>query len=99
MNSRRKVLPGMYIEPYTVVTEKGTVEFDMSGTKGPVILSIHGGIGGAHQARFLKNRLDSNAHPPLSPSKPGEMRTASGKWEAVCPLARPVDPASDTLPD
>lgn len=81
MNSRRKVLPGMYIEPCTVVTEKGTVEFDMSGTKGPVILSVHGGIGGADQARLITNWLDSSAYRLLCPSRPGYLGTPleSGK--------------------
>lgn len=81
MNSRRKVLPGMYIEPRTAVTEKGTVEFDMSGTKGPVILSIHGGIGGADQARLITNWLDSSAYRLLCPSRPGYLGTplSSGK--------------------
>lgn len=81
MNSRKEVLPGMYVEPCTVLTEKGTIEFDMSGTKGPVILSIHGGFGGADQARLMTNWLDSSAYQILSPSRPGYLGTPleSGK--------------------
>ena len=81
MSSRKEVLPGMYIEPCTVVTSKGAVEFDMSGTTGPVILSIHGGIGGADQARLMTNWLDSSAYRLLSPSRPGYLGTPleSGK--------------------
>lgn len=75
MNSRKEVLPGMYIAPCTVLTEKGTVEFDMSGTKGPVILSVHGGLGGADQARLMANWLDTSAYRILSPSRPGYLGT------------------------
>ena len=81
MNSRRKVLPGVYIEPRTVLTEKGTVEFDISGRSGPVILSVHGGIGGVDQARLITNWLDSSAYRLLCPSRPGYLGTplSSGK--------------------
>src|SRR5579859_7356069 len=81
MNSRRKVLPDMYIEPRIVVTEKGTVEFDMSGRAGPVILSVHGGIGGVDQARLITNWLDSSTYQLLCPSRPGYLGTplSSGK--------------------
>ena len=81
MNSRKEVLPGLYIEPCTVLTEKGMIEFDLSGTKGPMILSIHGGIGGADQARLMTNWLDSSAYQILSPSRPGYLGTplSSGK--------------------
>jgi len=81
MNSRKAVLPGMYIEPCIALTEKGTVEFDMSGTNGPVILSVHGGIGGADQARLMTNWLDTGVYRILSPSRPGYLGTplVSGK--------------------
>jgi pimeloyl-ACP methyl ester carboxylesterase len=81
MNSRKEVPPSMYIEPCTALTEKGAIEFDLSGTKGPVILSVHGGIGGADQARLMANWLDSSAYRILSPSRPGYLGTPleSGK--------------------
>src|SRR5215470_10248276 len=81
MSSRKEVLPGMYIEPCATLTAKGTVEFAMSGRSGPVILSVHGGIGGADQARLMANWLDTDAYRILSPSRPGYLGTPleSGK--------------------
>jgi pimeloyl-ACP methyl ester carboxylesterase len=78
---RKEILPGLSIEPSTVFTEKGTIEFDTSGTNGLVILSIHGGIGGADQARLMANWLDSRTYRILSPSRPGYLGTplSSGK--------------------
>ncbi len=81
MNVREEVMPCVYIEPRIALTEKGAVEFDMSGARGPVILSIHGGLGGADQARLVANWLDNSTYRILSPSRPGYLRTPleSGK--------------------
>jgi len=56
-------------------------EMHMSGTRGPVILSIHGGLGGADQARLIANWLNTSTYRILSPSRPGYLGTSldSGK--------------------
>lgn len=89
MSDRKKVLSGIYIEPCTILTKKGPVEFDLSGMQGPVILSVHGGIGGVDQARLITNWLDNNAYRLLCPSRPGYLGTPleSGKtFEAQADL-------------
>ncbi|QBD74691.1 alpha/beta hydrolase [Ktedonosporobacter rubrisoli] len=89
MINKRKILSEIYIEPRTVVTEKGPIEFDLSGTQGPVILSVHGGIGGLDQARLITNWLDNNSYRLLCPSRPGYLGTPlkSGKtFEAQADL-------------
>jgi len=81
MNVREQVMPGVYIEPCIASTAKGAVEFDMSSTRGPVILSIYGGLGGADQARLIANWLNNSTYRILSPSRPGYLGTPleSGK--------------------
>jgi pimeloyl-ACP methyl ester carboxylesterase len=81
MNVRKEVMPGVCIEPRIASTEKGAVEFDITGTRGPVILSIHGGLGGADQARLIANWLNTSTYRILSPSRPGYLGTPleSGK--------------------
>lgn len=89
VSNRKKVFPGIYIEPCTILTAKGLVEFDLSGTQGPVILSVHGGIGGVDQARLITNWLDNSAYRLLCPSRPGYLGTPleSGKtFEAQADL-------------
>ncbi|GCE07469.1 alpha/beta hydrolase [Dictyobacter aurantiacus] len=75
MSIRKEILPGMYIEPRVVSTKQGPVEFDLIGAQGPVILSIHGGLGGVDQARLMTNWLDRDMGRILCPSRPGYLRT------------------------
>lgn len=81
--NKREILPGLSITPRTTLTPKGLVEFefDMSETKGPVILSVHGGLGGADQARLILNWLPPAEYTLLCPSRPGYLGTPleSGK--------------------
>ena len=65
----------MSIEPRSVLTQKGLVEFDLSEKKGPVILSIHGGLGGSDQARLIVNWLPPTDYTLLCPSRPGYLGT------------------------
>lgn len=75
------LLPGVQLNLQTVTTAHGPVEYDMYGTKGPVVLSIHAGLGGADQGRLLASWLQGDGFRILSPSRPGYLNTplASGK--------------------
>lgn len=77
MNSqnKREILPGLTISPRTLLTEKGLVEFDMGENNGPVILSVHAGLGGLDQARLVVNWISPNEYTLLCPSRPGYLRT------------------------
>ena len=54
------------------VTERGTVEYATRG-QGPVILIMHGGMGGYDQALAIGNFLEG--FQVLAPSRPGHLRT------------------------
>ena len=45
--TKRQVIPGVYVELRIADTPKGKVEFDLTEGDGPVVLSVHGGLGGA----------------------------------------------------
>jgi pimeloyl-ACP methyl ester carboxylesterase len=81
MNANTEVLSGVYVKPRIIQTEKGKIEFDITETEGPVVLSVHGGIGGADQARVMVSWLDDKKYRLLSPSRPGYLGTPleSGK--------------------
>ncbi|GEM_PF-1892810 len=49
----KEVLPGIVIKPQIAETALGPVEYDLTEGDGPVVLSVHGGIGGCDQARVL----------------------------------------------
>ena len=50
--TKRQVIPGVYVEPRIAETARGKVEFDLTEGDGPVVLSVHGGLGGADQGRL-----------------------------------------------
>lgn len=72
---RRQLLPGVRIDLRTVTTRLGPVEYDLYGTHGPVLLSVHAGLGGADQGRLFASWLQQDAFRILSPSRPGYLGT------------------------
>ena len=81
MNTNIELLPNVYFRPRTIETERGKIEFDLNETEGPCVLSVHGGIGGADQARVMVSWLDDKKYRLLCPSRPGYLNTPleSGK--------------------
>jgi pimeloyl-ACP methyl ester carboxylesterase len=81
VGKQRVLLPGVQLNLQTVTTALGLVEYDLYGTKGPVVLSLHGGLGGADQGRLFASWLQGDGFRILSPSRPGYLGTplASGK--------------------
>jgi pimeloyl-ACP methyl ester carboxylesterase len=71
----REVFPGISIHPQIVHTSKGQVEFDCSEGDGPIIMAVHGGIGGCDQARIMAEWIDPAKYRILSPSRPGYLGT------------------------
>ncbi len=65
----------------TMDTKNGTIEFEMTKGELPTILSVHGGLGGADQARVMVSWLDEDQYRLLCPSRPGYLGTPleSGK--------------------
>ncbi len=73
--SKKQVIPGVYIEPSVAETAKGKIEYDLTEGAGPVILSVHAGLGGADQGRLIANWLADKGYRILSPSRPGYLGT------------------------
>lgn len=71
----QEVLPGVVIHPQIAETAMGPIEYDVTEGDGPVVLSIHGGIGGCDQARVLAGWVDAERYRILSPSRPGYLGT------------------------
>jgi pimeloyl-ACP methyl ester carboxylesterase len=71
----REVLPGISIRPQVAHTSKGLIEFDFTDGSGPVVMCIHGGIGGCDQARIMAEWIDPARYRILSPSRPGYLGT------------------------
>lgn len=72
---RREILDGVRIDLRTAATRLGPVEYDLYGTKGPVVLSVHAGLGGADQGRLFADWLSGESFRILSPSRPGYLGT------------------------
>jgi pimeloyl-ACP methyl ester carboxylesterase len=72
---KRQVIPGVSIAPRMAETPHGKVEFDLTEGDGPVVLSVHGGIGGADQGRLIADWLAGGRYRILSPSRPGYLGT------------------------
>lgn len=72
---RRELLPGVRLDLRTAATRLGPIEYDLYGTEGPVVLSVHGGLGGADQARLFAGWLQEDGFRILSPSRPGYLGT------------------------
>jgi len=71
----REVLLGVAIRPRIAETAVGPIEYDLTEGEGPVVLSVHGGIGGCDQARVLAEWVDTERFRILSPSRPGYLGT------------------------
>ena len=80
----QQLMPGVQLNIQAAMTSRGLVEYDMYGIKGPVVLSIHGGFGGADQGRLFASWLQEDGFRILSPSRPGYLGTPleSGKTYA-----------------
>lgn len=63
--------PGSPPELSTVDTRRGPIAYDLDGAAGPVILSVHAGLGGADQGRLFARFLRDDGFRVLSPSRPG----------------------------
>lgn len=57
---QRVLLPGVQLNLQTAATARGPVEYDLYGTKGPVVLSVHAGLGGADQGRLFASWLQDD---------------------------------------
>ncbi|HKT38000.1 MAG TPA: alpha/beta hydrolase, partial [Ktedonobacterales bacterium] len=75
------ILPGVQLDLRTVNTARGPVQYDLYGSQGPVVLSLHAGLGGADQGRLFASFLQGDGFRILSPSRPGYLGTplSSGK--------------------
>lgn len=72
---RRELLPGVRLDLRTAQTRLGPVGYDLAGTGGPVVLSVHAGLGGADQGRLFADWLGGAGFRILSPSRPGYLGT------------------------
>ena len=75
LDPRREVMPGVAIDLKTADTGRGRIEYDLYGTDGPVVLSVHAGLGGADQGRLFASWLQDGGFRILSPSRPGYLGT------------------------
>lgn len=73
--TKTQVLPGVFVDTKVIETAKGKVEYDLSEGAGPVVLSVHAGLGGADQGRLIADWLAKNGYRILSPSRPGYLGT------------------------
>jgi pimeloyl-ACP methyl ester carboxylesterase len=71
----KEVLTGITIEPKIARTSAGDIEFDLTQGDNPVVMSIHGGIGGLDQGRVMAAWIDTGRYRILSPSRPGYLGT------------------------
>jgi pimeloyl-ACP methyl ester carboxylesterase len=72
---QRELLPGIRLDLRTAATPLGPVEYDLAGSDGPVVLSLHAGLGGADQGRLFADWLRAGGFRVLSPSRPGYLGT------------------------
>lgn len=72
---RRAILRDVRIDLRTAMTRLGPIEYDLYGTEGPVLLSVHAGLGGADQGRLFAGWLQKDGFRILSPSRPGYLGT------------------------
>jgi pimeloyl-ACP methyl ester carboxylesterase len=96
-NARRQLLPGVTIDLRTIETARGPIEYDLYGTSGPVVLSVHAGLGGADQGRLFASWLQNDNFRILSPSRPGYLGTPLSSGRAVEEQADLLAALLDTL--
>ena len=75
MEQPNELMPGISINPRTMETDQGPVEYDLTEGNGPVVISCHGGIGGVDQARVMAAWIDTSLYRVLSVSRPGYLGT------------------------
>ncbi|MFC7546080.1 alpha/beta fold hydrolase [Plantactinospora sp. GCM10030261] len=75
LDPRRQLLPGVDLDLRVAETDRGPVEYDLHGADGPVVLSVHAGLGGADQGRLFASWLQDDGYRLLSPSRPGYLGT------------------------
>lgn len=75
VSNDRQIMPGVQLNLQSTMTSRGLVEYDIYGTQGPVVLSLHGGFGGADQGRLFASWLQDDGFRILSPSRPGYLGT------------------------
>lgn len=75
LDPHRELLPGVTLDLRTAQTARGPVEYDLYGSGGPVVLSVHAGLGGADQGRLFASWLQNDGYRILSPSRPGYLGT------------------------
>lgn len=80
---QRELLPGVSIDLKIAETERGPVEYDLHGATGPVVLSVHAGLGGADQGRLFASWLPDDEYRILSPSRPGYLHTPLSSGRTV----------------
>jgi hypothetical protein len=90
--TKRQIIPGVFIEPRIGETAKGKVEFDLTESDGPVVLSVHGGLGGADQARLVADWLAGEGYRILSPLRPGYLGTPLGSGATMAGQADRLPP-------
>jgi pimeloyl-ACP methyl ester carboxylesterase len=77
LRQRKETINKLNKESKIAETKKGKVEYALVGD-GPVVLSLHGGLGGWDQGLVIANDwldLAKNGFNVLSPSRPGYLRT------------------------
>lgn len=89
--------PGSPPEFSTVETVRGPIAYDLDGAAGPVILSVHAGLGGADQGRLFARFLRDDGFRVLSPSRPGYPGTPSSSGRTVEEQADVLAALLDTL--
>jgi Predicted hydrolases or acyltransferases (alpha/beta hydrolase superfamily) len=71
----KQIVPGVSIAPRVVASARGDVEYDLTDGAGPVVLSLHAGLGGVDQGRLINDWLVRNGYRVLSFSRPGYLGT------------------------
>jgi len=95
--TKRQIIPGVSIQPRISETAKGKVQFDLTEGDGPVVLSVHGGLGGADQARLIADWLAGEGYRILSPSRPGYLGSPLGSGRTMADQADLLAALLDTL--
>ncbi|GAA0456661.1 alpha/beta hydrolase [Actinoplanes capillaceus] len=89
--------PGSPPESSRAETARGPIAYDLDGTGGPVILSVHAGLGGADQGRLFARFLRDDGFRVLSPSRPGYPGTPLSSGRTIEEQADLLAALLDTL--
>lgn len=72
--NRTEIMKNVFISPEIVETKAGSVEIDIAGESGPVLMGSHGGLGGVDQCRAALDFAAKDFR-LLSLSRPGYLNT------------------------